>query len=136
MTVFDIKINIGTNVSLTNNFGEIYFSSPEIVDKISNYERNIIEFSVPIELIGKPKKDWKYFAGTCLISNRVMNFLGEPLPVYKNTPYQVFISGGNYEYGTPPYMDILLPNGKNQTKILSTYNTDNDNLAVVPMVGS
>jgi hypothetical protein len=131
---YDLKINVGTNISLTNNFGETFFSSPEIVHKISNYESNVIEFSVPSELVGKPDKDWKYFAGTCLISNRVMNFLGEPLPVYKNSPSQVFISGGNYDYGNPSYMDLLLPAGKNQTEILSVYNADTDNLAVVPMV--
>lgn len=132
---YDFKINVGTHVSLTNNFRETYFSSPEIVYKISDYERNVIEFSVPSELIGIPNKDWKYFAGTCLISNRVMNFLGKPLPVYKNPPAQVFISGGNYDYGNPSYMDILLPAGENQTEILSTYNAYTDDLAIVPMVG-
>ena len=69
------------------------------------------------------------------MSNRVMNFLGEPLPVYKNPPYQVFIGGGNYDHLNPAFMDILLPAGKNQTEILSNYNADTDKLAVVPMVG-
>ena len=132
---YNLKLNVGTNVSLTNNFGETFFSSPEIVDQISNYEKNIVEFSVPLELIGTPNEDWKYFAGTCLISNRVMNFLGEPLTVYKNPPFQVFIEGGNYDFGNPAYMDILLPAGKNQTEILSAYNADINKLAVVPMIG-
>lgn len=132
---YDIKVNVGTHVSLVNNFGEIIFSSPEILNKISDYERNIIEFSVPSSLIGEPDEGWKYFVGTCLISNRIMNFLGEPVQVYKNPPYQIFIGGGNYDYGNPAYMDILLPAGENQTEILSAYNADADKLAIVPMVG-
>jgi len=133
---YDLKINVGTNVSMANSFGEVFFSSPEIVSKISDYERNTIEFSVPSELLSKPEDEWKYFVGTCLFSNRVMNHLGEPLPVYKNPPYPVFISGGNYDYGNPAYMDILLPVEKKQSNILSAYSPETDRLAVVPMVGN
>ncbi|MEN8117615.1 MAG: glucodextranase DOMON-like domain-containing protein [Bacteroidota bacterium] len=132
---YDLKVNVGTNVSLTNNFGETVFSSPEIVNKISDYQKNTIKFSVSSDLIGTPVEDWKYFVGTCLISNRIMNFLGEPVQVYKNPPYQVFIGGGNYDFGNPAYMDLLLPEGKNQTEILSAYSTNIDSSAIVPMVG-
>ena len=131
---YDLKVNVGTNVSLSNIFGEIFFSSPEIVTLMSNYEKNTIEFSIPTKLIGEPEKDWKYFVGTCLISNRTMNFLGEPMLVYRNPPSPIFISGGNFDYGNPSYMDILLPVGSNQTKILSAYSTDSNHLAIVPMV--
>jgi len=132
---YDVKVNVGTNVSLTNCFGEIFFSSPEIADKIFHYDNHTIEFSVPSSLIGEPDADWKYFVGTCLVSNRIMNFLGEPLRVYKKRPAPIFISGGNYDYGNPAFMDILLPSGVNQIKLLSDYAADMDKIAVVPMIG-
>jgi len=128
-------VNVGTGVSLTNNFGELIFSSPEIVSAMSKYERNMIEFSVPLELIGEPVEDWRYFVGTCLVSNRTMNFLGEPMPVHKKPPAPIFIGGGNYDYGNPSYMDILLPPGADQLTILGTYSVDWGQLAIVPMVG-
>ena len=133
---YDLKVNIGTSVSIANNFGELFFSSPEIVNNISKYSINTIEFSVPIELIGEPKSDWKYFVGTCLVSNRTMSFLGEPVPVYKVPPVPIFIGGGNYDYGNPPYMDILLPPGADQSGILANYSINGGKLAIVPMVGS
>jgi hypothetical protein len=132
---YDFKINIGTCISLTNNFGEVFFSSPEIVNLMSKYEKNMIEFSIPIELIGKPLEDWRYFVGTCLISNRIMNFLGEPTPVYKKPPVPIFISGGNYDHGNPPYMDILLPSWINQTNLLNNYTAEIGGMVVVPMIG-
>jgi hypothetical protein len=132
---YDFKVNVGTGVSLTNNFGELIFSSPDIVSAMSKYERNMIEFSVPLELIGEPVEDWRYFVGTCLVSNRTMNFLGEPMPVHKKPPAPIFIGGGNYDYGNPSYMDILLPPGADQLTILGTYSVDWGQLAIVPMVG-
>lgn len=132
---YDFKLNVGTSVSLANSFGEIIFSSPEIVSAISKYERNMIEFSVPLELISEPREDWRYFVGTCLVSNRTMNFLGEPMPVYKKPPAPIFIRGGNYEYGNPSYMDILLPPGVDQRSLLAAYSADSGDLAIVPMVG-
>ena len=132
---YDCKVNVGTGVSLTNNFGETIFASPQMVGDLSKYETNVIEFSIPFSLIGEPLEDWKYFVGTCLMSDRVMNFLGEPLRVYEDPPIPLFISGGNYDLGNPPYMDILLPPAVNQSRLLSTYAADESQLPVVPMVG-
>jgi hypothetical protein len=132
---YDLKVNVGTGVSLANGFGELFFSSPEIVSAITNYENNTIVFSIPLELIGAPFEDWRYFVGSCLMSNRVMNFLGEPMPVYKKPPSPIFIIGGNYDHGNPSYMDILLPPRTDQVRLLATYSADSGDLAVVPMVG-
>lgn len=132
---YDFKVNVGTSISLANDFGELFFSSPEIVSAVSKYKSNAIEFSVPLELIGNPGEHWKYFVGTCLASNRTMNFLGEPMPVYKKPPSPIFISGGNYDHGNPSYMDILLPPSADQMKLLATYAADSGDVAIVPMVG-
>jgi hypothetical protein len=132
---YDLKVNVGTNVSLTNNFGEIVFSSPEITSAISKYESNTLEFSVPLELIGEPVEEWRYFVGTCLVSNRTMNFLGEPMPVYKKPPAPIFVGGGKYDHGNPSYMDILLPPLADQARLLAAYSADAGSVAIVPMVG-
>jgi hypothetical protein len=132
---YDCKVNVGTNVSLTNSFGEVIFSSPELVNALMKYETNTIEFSIPLALIGEPVEEWRYFVGTCLVSNRMMNFLGMPMPVYKEPPAPIFISGGNYDHGNPSYMDILLPTGEDQLSLLGAYSADRGELAIVPMVG-
>jgi hypothetical protein len=64
-----------------------------------------------------------------------MCFLGEPMPVYKKPPVPIFISGGNFDYRNPPYMDILLPPRKDQKNILSSYCKDSGRMTIVPMVG-
>lgn len=132
---YDVKVNVGTSVSLAGNFGEIFFSSPDIVSGISKYESNAIEFSVPLELIDEPSENWRYFVGTCLVGSRTMSFLGEPMPVYKKPPAPLFIRGGNYDFGNPSYMDILLPPGVDQLNVLGTYSAEKGELAIVPMVG-
>jgi len=132
---YDCKVNVGTSVSLTNSFGEVTFSSPELVSALLKYETNTIEFSIPLSLMGEPDEAWRYFVGTCLISNRMMNFLGMPMPVHKEPPVPIFISGGNYNHGNPSYMDILLPSGADQVRQLGNYSADRGELAIVPMVG-
>ncbi len=64
-----------------------------------------------------------------------MSFLGEPMPVYKKPPAPLFIRGGNYDFGNPSYMDILLPPGVDQLNVLGTYSAEKGELAIVPMVG-
>jgi hypothetical protein len=98
-------------------------------------EKHALEFALPTELIGTPDSTWKYFVGTCLMSDRTMDFLhAGPMPVQKEKG--VFIGGGNYDIGNPAFMDILLSPKHDQTRILGNYNPESQRWAVVPMVGT
>ncbi|MFQ5630319.1 MAG: glucodextranase DOMON-like domain-containing protein, partial [bacterium] len=132
---YDLKLNVGLAVSAANNFGKVYFSTPDVYEKISNRETKTIAFSLPIEFIGEPENNWKYFVGVGLVSDRTMNFLhAGPFSVYKKHP--VFISGGNFEYGNPAFIDILLPENADQAKLLSDYDAEKGMRATVPMLGT
>lgn len=131
---YDLKISAGTAVAISDRFGRVYFSSPEIFEKISDLDKSTVSFSFPQEVIGEPNECWKYFVGVGLMSNRSMNFLyGGPEPVRRDHP--VFIRGGNYDHGNPAFIDILLPEKMDQRKILSNYRAEEGRLAVAPMVG-
>ncbi|MCP4727792.1 MAG: hypothetical protein GY863_22330 [bacterium] len=132
---YDLKINIGYAVSLTNPLGRIYFTSPSIGQKMRKIGDNIIEFSLPVEYLGEPDKDWKYCVGIGLMSDRSMNFIDAGLtPVIKEGP-PVFIKGGNYNYGNPAFIDLLLGAEFDQAEILGNYDPTEGKRAVVPMVG-
>ena len=133
---WDLKINVGTAVSISDCFDRVAFSTPELFDSISDLARGTITFSFPVETIGEPEKDWKYFVGVGLMSNRSMNFLyGGPEPVRREFPHPIFIRGGNFDHGNPAFIDILLPERMDQSKILDDYDNRKGKLAVVPMVG-
>jgi hypothetical protein len=131
---YDFKLNVGLAVSVSNEFGKVYFSTPDVYANMCNGTNNTIEFSFPIDFIGEPESAWKYFVGVGLVSDRTMNFLNAGVfPVYKDHP--IFISGGNYEHGNPAFIDILLPKERNQAGILGKYDAKKGIYAVVPMVG-
>ena len=130
---YDVKLNIGSAVSLSNNLGKVFYTTPDIVyDFISTNDRSI-EISIPKSIIGEPDEDWRYFVGIGLTSNRTMNFLyNGPMPVMQNHP--VFISGGNFTYGNPGFIDILYPDADEQEQILGEYDVDMNIVPVVKMV--
>jgi hypothetical protein len=131
---YDLKLNVGLAVSVSDSFGKVYFSTPDVYDCLFHREDNTVEFSFPLDFIGEPEHDWKYFVGVGLVSDRTMNFLfGGPMSVYKSHP--IFISGGNYDFGNPAFIDILLPEEKDQAKILNNHDAKKGLQATVPMVG-
>jgi hypothetical protein len=132
---YDFKVNVGTQVSITDNFGRVYFTTPDVWDQLADKGSGTIEFSLPSQLIGEVAAGWRYFVGVGLASERAMNFIhGGPAPVYREHP--VFLSGGNYDYGNPAFIDVLMPGDHNQVEILSDYDGPAGRLAVVPMVGA
>jgi len=131
---YDIKLNIGSAVSLSNYLGKVYYTTQNIVYEFVNKEENTIEVSVPIDMIGEPEEDWKYFVGVGLTSSRTMNFLyGGPMPVWQNHP--AFISGGNFPYGNPDFIDILCPHSIEQVQVLSKYDMTKNIKPIVRMIG-
>ena len=130
---YDIKINIGSAVSLSNALGKVYYTTPDIVYDSVGKAEGAIEVSIPVDIIGEPDENWKYFVGVGLTSSRTMNFLyNGPMPVWQNHP--VFISGGNYDHSNPAFIDILLPNNIDQSGLLSDYDSERGISAEIKMV--
>jgi len=133
---YDIRLDVGRGIAITNNFGKACYSSSDILDSIADRESYTIEFSLPISFVGPPGVDWKYFVGVCLMNDYGLGFLhGGPEPIHLQ-PRQFGISGGRDRRFSPRFMDILLPEHVGQVEILSDYNSDVGKRAVVPMVGS
>lgn len=127
---YDVKMNVGFGVNLSNGFGKIYLSTENLYAYMVDHERNTITFSVPVEVLGRPNSDWRYFVGIGLADEPAFNFSGLT-PVYKDIP--VLISGGNGNDGNPGFIDMLLPETVNQIAILSNYDAGKGKLARTEM---
>ena len=131
---YHIKLNIGTAISLSNHLGKVFLTTPDIVYDHIDMKTHSIDFSIPLELMGEPEADWKYFVGVGLTTNRLMNYIhGGPTFVRQN--HRAFISGGNYPQGNPDFIDILLEPSIDQEKLLSQYDVPNNMMPTVKMVG-
>jgi len=130
---FDIKLNVGMNISVCNNFGQVFYTTPVLYNSMANKKESTLIFSFPVDFIGEPQDTWEYFVGVGLMSDYSMDFLhAGPIPVQRDFP--VFIRGGNFDYGNPAFIDILLPEKINQRKLLNNYDPEKGKRAVVPMV--
>ena len=129
---YDVKLTVGFGVCLSNSLGKVYYSTGDIRGVISKKEENKIEFSFPIRFVGEPHADWRYFVGVGLMGDRAMHFFGGPMPVQKD--HRMFISGGDYDHGNPAFIDILLPEDRDQVEVLSDYDPLEGRAAIVPMV--
>lgn len=130
---YHIKLNIGAAISLSNYLGKVYYTTPDIVYKSVNKGGKSIDFSIPLDMIGEPEADWKYFVGVGLTTNRLMNYIhGGPTFVRKE--HRLFISGGNFAQGNPDFIDILLAPSIDQEKVLSQYNVQKNIKPIIPMI--
>jgi len=130
---YNIKLNIGCAISLSNHLGKVYITTPDILYEYVDEKDSSIDFSLPLDLIGEPRADWKYFVGIGLTTNRLMNYIhGGPTFVHQD--HRAFISGGNYSQGNPDFIDILLSPSINQEKVLSQYDVPKNIKPIVPMV--
>jgi len=128
---YDVKINVGFGVNISNSMGKIFISTNDVYHQMTDPKSNTLTFSLPIELVGEPKDEWKYFVGVGLTNEPIFNFCGL-IPVFKSTPG--LISGGNYDYSNPAFIDILLPENIDQSAVLSDYDSHKRELATIKMV--
>jgi len=128
---YDLRLNVGLDVSLVNADGKVFWSSRNGLPRTGG-AGDTLTFSLPAALIGQPGPTWEYFVGTGLVSDRTMDFLCAGLmPVVREAG--VFIGGGNYEFGNPAFIDVLLPPGCDQSSLLSGYDPTTGKRPVVPM---
>jgi carbohydrate-binding DOMON domain-containing protein len=128
---YDLKINVGFGVNISNNMGKIFVSTNDFYYEMADLNSNNLIFSLPVEIIGEPEESWSYFVGVGLTSEPTFNFSGLR-SVSKSAPGS--IGGGNYDYLNPAFIDILLPENIDQLGVLSDYDSKNGQLATIKMV--
>jgi hypothetical protein len=128
---YDIKINVGFGINISNSLGKIFISTGDFYNEMADLKSNTLTFSLPIELVGEPEDEWRYFVGVGLSNEQLFNFCGL-IPVFKNNPR--LISGGNYDHSNPAFIDILLPENIDQAGMLSNYDSEKGKLATIKMV--
>ncbi len=128
---YDIKINVGFGINISNSLGKIFISTGDFHNKMADLKSNTLTFSLPIEFIGDPEDEWRYFVGVGLSNEPTFNFSGL-VPVFKSVPG--LISGGNYDHSNPAFIDILLPDNIDQAGMLSDYDSEKGKLATIKMV--
>lgn len=104
-----------------------------------------IQFFVPNSFLGGPaRKEWSYFvavSGADVVQrtdkqNRIIR-VGDPsewlmiVPVTFGRPTDLFGGALENDDMMPPLVDIIVPNGEDQRKVLSNYDPDKDVPAVV-----
>jgi hypothetical protein len=130
---YDLKINVGFGINISDSLGKIYVATGDSYGEMADLKSNTLAFSLPMELIGEPEDDWKYFVGVGLASQPAFDFSGL-VPVFRDTPG--LVSGGNYDYSNPGFMDILLPASIDQARMLSDYDSERGRFASLKMVSS
>ena len=128
---YDLKVNVGFGVNISDSLGKIYVATGDYYSAMADPKSHSLTFSLPIGLIGEPQDKWKYFVGVGLGSEATFNFSGLT-PVLKSVPG--LISGGNYDYSNPAFIDILLPEDVDQSSVLSDYDADKGEFANARMV--
>jgi hypothetical protein len=132
---YDLRLDVGRAVCLANNLGKAFFSTPDISDSVIIGEDNVIQFSVPLSVTGVPESNWEFLVGVYLMNDYGLGFLrGGPEPVHIRPGEFAFGGGKDTEY-SPRFIDILLPEGVNQTKLLGSYDVKSRRRAVLPMIG-
>lgn len=125
----------GSGILLCNHHG-IWLDLLRVKSGASIKEGNKMKFSIPMSIIGKPDNSWKYqvlvgcHAGREWMSHGVGYFrkVGN-----KATKEQ---GGGGLDSNVNPKVyDILLPEGVDQAKLLSSYDETTEKLVTIQLVG-
>ncbi|UCG52429.1 MAG: tetratricopeptide repeat protein [Candidatus Latescibacterota bacterium] len=105
--------------------------------KLGDSQSESITFSIPYCMMEEPQKNWKYAVavGGCFKGGkRLFDGTGLLVEVGKS-PSEETGGGGLDTDINPNIYDILLPPGKDQEKILGSYDPKRGRLVVLPMVG-
>jgi len=129
----DLRIEIGLSIVIYDSFGKAINTSGPILDSISDFGGQSISFSIPIELIGRPTSKWKWFVGSLLITDKGHDFLRSfPCPVQSGR--SDFRVGGSGSADASPFVDLVLPDGIEQTDLFSNYDPQRGKPLVVPLI--
>lgn len=104
--------------------------------KLGDAENGTIFFSVPVSMIGEPREDWRYtvaVGGCCRGGRRLFDGTGLLVDVGESPSAEA--GGGGLDAGINPNIyDILLPEGRDQVKILGDYDPETGRIVSLPMI--
>ncbi len=130
---YNLLVKITTGITIADDYDEDIFCTSNIVNCLYNITENKIEFSLPINYIGKPDINWKYFVGIGLHNDFGLDITNEgPVFVRKKAGEYTF-GGANYAFVAPDFIDVLLPEWMDQKEKLRV---NRKKRAIVPMVGN
>ncbi len=112
---YDLLLSAGFGVVIYNNFSKINYMTGFEYDSINDLENDTITFSIPIDYIGKPQEDWKYFIGA-----GIQRDYGAGI-VYSGI-MDVKISEGieeNDNFSNSRFLDVMVPmNSQKQSRMI------------------
>jgi len=130
---YNLLVKITTGITIADDYDEDIFCTSNIVNCLYNITENKIEFSLPINYIGKPDINWKYFVWIGLHNDFGLDITNEgPVFVRKKAGEYTF-GGANYAFVAPDFIDVLLPEWMDQKEKLRV---NRKKRAIVPMVGN
>ncbi|HUV29955.1 MAG TPA: glucodextranase DOMON-like domain-containing protein [Acidobacteriota bacterium] len=131
----DLRLDIGLGIVVCDSYGQAVFSSGTIRDIISDYTDNTLTFGLPVELVGNPKADWGFFAGSMLVTDYGFGFLRSfPCPV-ESQPSAFRVGGASSPHASP-FVDLVLPTGVEQIDLFKEYDPQRGKPLIVPLVSS
>lgn len=131
---YDLRIDVGRCVQVIDRYNRAFFSSGNVRPEISQRAISSLTFSLPMELCGRPQDDWSFFVGVHLANDVGTGFL-RIIPWYLTSqpqPYNISCISGHRN--KPRFIDILVPDGRSQEKVLSSWSTSPSGRVKVPMV--
>lgn len=130
---YDLRIDVGRCVQAIDRYNRAFFSSSNVRLEISRRSAGSLVFSLPIELCGRPQDDWSFFVGIYLANDVGTGFL-RIIPWFLTPQPQPYNIGcGSDPQAKPRFIDILVPDGRSQEKVLSSWRTSPSGRARVPM---
>ncbi len=130
---WDLRLDVGVAVIVRDSYNRTIFATGDIRDSISNWDRNTLEFSLPVDVTGTPDETWGFFVSTALMHDHGLGFLRSfPQPVTRRGSR--FSFGGGRLESNPPHIDILLPSSIDQALVLGGRGPQYERAIVVPML--
>lgn len=130
---WDLRVDVGVGVIVRDSYMRTIFATGDIRGSISNWDRNTLELSLPLDVTGTPDETWGFFVSTALMHDHGLGFLRSfPQPVTRLGSR--FSFGGGRSERNPPHIDILLPSHMDQAAILDVHGPHRQGAIIVPLL--
>ena len=131
---YSYRISAGFGVSITDSNNKKQLITENSFSQMMDLKNNIITFSIPINLIGKPSLKWEIAVFSGLQNDYAADITYGRLEDIKEKG-GLFVSGGGSDSRfNPRFFDILLPRNLDKKNILNSFNVSNKSFAIIPMI--
>ncbi len=130
---WDLRVDVGVGVIVRDSYMRTVFATGDVRDSISNWDKDTLGFSLPVDVTGIPDETWGFFVSTILTHDHGLGFLRSfPQPVTRLGSR--FSFGGGRSERNPPHIDILLPSHMDQAAIMDGHGPRRQGPIVVPLL--